>query len=51
MNINIEQAIENLRSAGRRYSKYERYYNGVHELSFATEKFANALVRSFASLR
>ena len=47
MNINIEQAIENLRSASRRYSKYERYYNGVHELSFATEKFANAFGSQF----
>src|SRR5688500_17229254 len=46
-NNDIEQATENLRSASRRYSKYERYYNGVHELSFATEKFANAFGSQF----
>ena len=47
MNTNIEQAVENLRSAARRYAKYERYYNGVHELSFATEKFVNAFGSQF----
>lgn len=47
MNTNIEKAIEDLRSASRRYTKLERYYNGVHELSFATEKFANAFGSQF----
>jgi Phage portal protein, SPP1 Gp6-like len=51
MNDNIEQAIEELRINNRRYAKLERYYRGVHDLSFATEKFQNAfgtLFREFA---
>ena len=51
MNNNIEQAIEELRINNRRYAKLERYYRGVHDLSFATEKFQNAfgtLFREFA---
>ncbi len=47
MNINIEQAIENLRKNNRRYAKLERYYSGVHELSFATKKFENAFGSQF----
>lgn len=47
MNTNIEKAIEDLRTNNRRYSKYERYYNGAHELSFATEKFVNAFGSQF----
>lgn len=47
MNTNIEQAIENLRINNRRYAKLERYYSGVHELSFATEKFQNAFGSQF----
>lgn len=47
MNTFLEQAIENLRLNGRRYTKYERYYSGLHELSFATEKFANAFGSQF----
>ena len=44
---NIEKAIEDLRITSRRYAKFERYYNGLHELSFATEKFANAFGTQF----
>lgn len=47
MNTNIEQAIEDLRMSSRRYARLERYYNGVHELSFATEKFQNAFGSQF----
>jgi hypothetical protein len=47
MNTNIEKAIDDLRMSNRRYAKYERYYNGVHELSFATEKFVNAFGSQF----
>lgn len=47
MNTNIEQALEHLRTNNRRYAKFERYYAGVHELSFATEKFANAFGSQF----
>lgn len=47
MNQNIENAIENLRTTNRHYSKYERYYSGVHELSFATDKFVNAFGSQF----
>lgn len=51
MNTNIEHALEELRINSRRYAKLERYYRGVHNLSFATEKFQNAfgsLFREFA---
>lgn len=47
MNTNLEKAIENLRTNNRRYGKLERYYDGTHELSFATEKFANAFGSQF----
>ncbi|NOT47889.1 MAG: phage portal protein [Acidobacteria bacterium] len=47
MNIQIETAIENLRTSNRRYAKFERYYSGIHELSFATEKFVNAFGSQF----
>ena len=47
MNTNIEKAIEDLRISSRRYARLERYYNGVHELSFATEKFQNAFGTQF----
>lgn len=47
MNTNIEKAIEDLRINSRRYTKLERYYRGLHELSFATEKFVNAFGSQF----
>jgi len=43
----VEKAIDDLRMSSRRYDKFERYYNGVHELSFATEKFQNAFGTQF----
>ncbi len=51
MNTDIEQAIANLRINSTRYAKPERYYNGDHDLAFATEKFQNTfgtLFREFA---
>ncbi|MGB4988157.1 MAG: phage portal protein, partial [Pyrinomonadaceae bacterium] len=51
MNKHIEQAIENLRNAATRYERPERYYNGEHDLRFATEKFESTfgtLFREFA---
>src|SRR5688572_8691543 len=51
MNKDIEQAITNLRLSTTRYAKPERYYNGDHDLAFATEKFQNTfgtLFREFA---
>ncbi|MGE3465544.1 MAG: phage portal protein [Pyrinomonadaceae bacterium] len=51
MNKNIEQALESLRSTAPRYERPERYYNGEHDLRFATEKFENTfgtLFREFA---
>ncbi|HVF47286.1 MAG TPA: phage portal protein [Pyrinomonadaceae bacterium] len=51
MNKQIEKAISSLRVSETRYEKYERYYNGDHDLAFATEKFQNAfgtLFREFA---
>jgi hypothetical protein len=47
MNTNIEKAIEDLRTNSSRYTKLERYYSGLHELSFATEKFVNAFGSQF----
>ncbi len=51
MNKDIEQAITTLRLNSERYAKTERYYNGDHDLAFATEKFQNTfgtLFREFA---
>ncbi len=51
MNKDIDQALKNLRADSDRYAKAERYYNGQHDLGFATEKFQNTfgtLFREFA---
>ena len=51
MNMDIEQALTNFRAGAERYGKAERYYNGDHDLAFATEKFQNTfgtLFREFA---
>jgi hypothetical protein len=51
MNKDIEQALFNLRANSARYDKTTRYYDGDHDLAFATEKFQNtfgALFREFA---
>ena len=51
MNTDIEKALTNLRANGSRYEKAIRYYNGDHDLAFATEKFENTfgtLFREFA---
>lgn len=51
MNTHIEQALYNFRVSGGRYARTERYYNGDHDLAFATEKFANtfgSLFREFS---
>src|SRR5438445_5003940 len=51
MNKDIEQALTNFRVSAGRYAKAERYYNGDHDLAFATEKFQNTfgtLFREFA---
>jgi len=51
MNNDLEQAISRLRSNADKYARPERYYNGDHDLAFATEKFQNAfgtLFREFA---
>lgn len=51
MNIEIEKALTNLRANSSRYDKPVRYYNGDHDLAFATEKFENTfgtLFREFA---
>ncbi len=51
MNTHIEQALYNFRVNGGRYARTARYYNGDHDLAFATEKFANtfgSLFREFA---
>ncbi len=51
MNKEIEKILADLRLTGERYTKTERYYNGDHDLAFATQKFENAfgtLFREFA---
>ncbi len=51
MNNYIEQALTNLRLNAARVARAERYYDGRHDLAFATEKFQNAfgsLFREFA---
>ena len=51
MNNTIEQAITQLRANAERYAKTERYYNGDHDLKFASQKFQNTfgtLFREFA---
>jgi len=51
MNKDIERAISDIRANSSRYAKPGRYYNGDHDLAFATEKFENtfgALFREFA---
>ncbi len=51
MNNHIEQALADLRMRAIKYERPERYYNGEHDLKFATEKFENTfgtLFREFA---
>ena len=51
MNKDIESALTTLRTNAQRYSRAERYYNGEHDLAFATEKFQSTfgtLFREFA---
>ena len=51
MNNHIEQALTDLRTRALKYERPERYYNGEHDLKFATEKFENTfgtLFREFA---
>ncbi len=51
MNKDIEKAISTIRTNAQRYTRAERYYNGEHDLAFATEKFQStfgALFREFA---
>lgn len=51
MNDQLEIALERLRTLGGRYELSNRYYRGEHNLSFATDKFANTfgeLFRAFA---
>ena len=51
MNIDIEESLDSFRTSGTRYSRFERYYRGEHDLSFATEKFKStfgSLFREFA---
>lgn len=51
MNNDIENALQTLSANAARYDKTERYYNGEHDLKFATEKFQTAfgdLFREFA---
>jgi hypothetical protein len=51
MTNDLQTALDNFRLNAARYERYERYYNGDHDLAFATEKFQNTfgtLFREFA---
>ena len=51
MNEHLEEAIDTFRRSAARYERAERYYDGRHDLTFATEKFQNTfgtLFREFA---
>src|SRR5947209_2668446 len=51
MNNDRQTALDNFRCNAPRYGKYQRYYDGNHDLAFATEKFQNTfgnLFREFA---
>ena len=51
MNKDIEKILADLRLTSERYAKPTRYYDGDHDLAFATQKFENAfgtLFREFA---
>jgi hypothetical protein len=51
MNNDLQTALDNFRCNQTRYAKYQRYYDGNHDLAFATEKFQNTfgnLFREFA---
>ena len=51
MNIDLQTALEKFAAADGRYARFERYYDGRHDLAFATDKFQNTfgtLFREFA---
>lgn len=51
MNTDIENALQDFSTNAGRYDRTERYYNGDHDLRFATEKFETTfgdLFREFA---
>jgi len=51
MNNDLQTALDIFRLNAIRYAKYQRYYDGNHDLAFATEKFQNTfgnLFREFA---
>src|SRR5829696_6070942 len=51
MNIDIEESLNTFRTGAVQYSRFERYYRGEHDLTFATEKFEStfgSLFREFA---
>ena len=51
MNNDLQRALDNFRCNATKYAKYQRYYDGNHDLAFATEKFQNTfgnLFREFA---
>lgn len=43
----IEKAIKQLKENLTKYKKYERYYEGDHDLAFASQKFKNAFGELF----
>src|SRR6476620_2066142 len=50
-NTDLQQALDNFRSQATRYERYQRYYDGNHDLAFASDKFQNTfgtLFREFA---
>lgn len=47
INRDIEKALKKIKGAADRYKKNEDYYEGEHDLKFASEKFTNAFGKLF----
>ena len=50
MNTDIENALQDLSTNAGRYDRTERYYNGDHDLRFATEKFETTFGNLFREI-
>jgi len=51
MSNDLQLALDNFRLSASRYARYQRYYDGDHDLAFASAKFQNtfgSLFREFA---
>jgi Phage portal protein, SPP1 Gp6-like len=46
----IKPALEKLKVNSAKYDLFEKYYQGIHDLTFATDKFTNAFGQLFREL-